>query len=338
VIAGHSAVDESAITGEPLPEEKLPGSNVFCRDSEWQRGPDCAHHGRGRRHYPGSHHPSRGGSARGKGAHAALHRALCALVHPGHYRAEHSCLCHQPGPGSGADVTGNRLPRGLGDLDAGIGGGRDRRAAKAGILIKGGEYLENSGKISAIAFDKTGTLTEGKPQVTDIVSLVAAPAPVRTPAVAGAISAWQTAAWYAGDFQMLKADPTREAADIGWAEDEAGVLYWAAAAESGSGHPLARAILQAAEAQFGGLETATQSETLPGRGVQADIHGRTVRVGAPSWLEDQGVSFDGQAQAALRRLKDAGKTTVAVSLEEQAIASLGSPTGCARRRQRCCGG
>lgn len=47
---------------------------------------------------------------------------------------------------------------------AGIG-----RAARNGILIKGGEYLETSGKISAVAVDKTGTLTEGRPELTDIV-------------------------------------------------------------------------------------------------------------------------------------------------------------------------
>ncbi|GEM_PF-1966289 len=48
-------------------------------------------------------------------------------------------------------------------------------AAKPGVLIKGGEYLETAGKISALALDKTGTLTEGKPRETDVVVLNAVP-------------------------------------------------------------------------------------------------------------------------------------------------------------------
>jgi Cd2+/Zn2+-exporting ATPase len=108
-----------------------------------------------------------------------------------------------------------------------------------------------------------------------------------------------------------------------WDEAQAEVLYWAAAAESGSGHPLARAVTSAAEAHFGRLETAAWSETLPGRGVQADLHGRIVRVGAPAWLGEHGVWLDERAQAALKQLKEAGKTTVVVSLDDQAIGILG---------------
>src|SRR5690625_2375628 len=75
---------------------------------------------------------------------------------------------------------------------AGIG-----RAARNGILIKGGEYLETAAKISAVAVDKTGTLTEGRPKLTDVIVL----------------------------------DPMADRTDV---------LRWAAAAEAGSEHPLAR--------------------------------------------------------------------------------------------------
>src|SRR5699024_5607069 len=81
---------------------------------------------------------------------------------------------------------------------AGIG-----RGAKDGVLIKGGEYLETSARITALALDKTGTLTEGRPYLTDVNVL----------------------------------DPGSTRADV---------LTWAARAEAGSEHPLARPIIDAA--------------------------------------------------------------------------------------------
>ena len=122
---------------------------------------------------------------------------------------------------------------------AGIG-----RAAKSGILIKGGEYLENAGKISALALDKTGTLTRGRPVLTDILVL-------------------QQAAVPAG-FDSAPGSPM--------SENE--LLRLAAIAESGSEHPLSQAILAHAYHELGDIPPADQFETFTGRGVRAQLPGR----------------------------------------------------------------
>ena len=110
---------------------------------------------------------------------------------------------------------------------AGIG-----RAAKAGILIKGGEYLENAGKISALALDKTGTLTQGKPVLTDILVL--------EPELAAA-------GFESGPF------PTMGENDL---------LRLAAIAEAGSEHPLSQAIMDAAHQKFGDIPHADKFESF----------------------------------------------------------------------------
>src|SRR5680860_106875 len=126
---------------------------------------------------------------------------------------------------------------------AGIG-----RAAKDGILIKGGEFLETSAKITAVAVDKTGTLTTGRPHLSDVVVL----------------------------------NPRM---------DRAQVLSWAARAEAGSEHPLARPVLAAAATEnltIMGLPENT--EPVPGKGIAATTGGRLVLVGNLALLEQYGVA------------------------------------------------
>ena len=126
-------------------------------------------------------------------------------------------------------------------------------AAKNGVLIKGGTYLESVGTVGAVAFDKTGTLTHGELAVTDVVP------------AAGA--------------------------------SRASVLAVAASLEARSEHPIADAIVAAADEA--GVETADVSgfESLTGKGVRADIDGETYFAGKPALFEELGVALDGDGVA-----------------------------------------
>jgi Cd2+/Zn2+-exporting ATPase len=140
------------------------------------------------------------------------------------------------------------------------------RAARDGILITGGVYLERLAGIRAIAFDKTGTLTRGRPTLTDIVPL------------------------------------------DGLAPDEA--LRLAAGVEAASEHPLAAAIVGAAEGRGLAVEVGADLRALPGVGVEATVEGRRLFVGRLN-----GRHGDGGAAAsdALDRLEREGKTAVVLS-------------------------
>lgn len=126
-------------------------------------------------------------------------------------------------------------------------------ASRRGILVKGGYVLDALRHIRTVAFDKTGTLTEGVFAVTRIL-----PAP---------------------------------------GVDEAELLHAAALAESRSNHPLARAVLNAARERLGTLPVALnlEVEEIPGRGMSAHVHdqldGKTILAGNAALLREQGVSI-----------------------------------------------
>ena len=155
-------------------------------------------------------------------------------------------------------------------MAAGIAG-----AGKHGILIKGGAHLEHLGLIRTIAFDKTGTLTHGKPEVTDV---------------------------------------------IGVHTDEQSIISLAAGLERYSGHPLARAVLRYADEQEITVAAASKTQSLTGSGVSGEIHGRKVYVGNPKLFIDLGLSLKNiEAQIAL--LQEQGKTVVVVG-DEQKVEGL----------------
>ncbi len=150
------------------------------------------------------------------------------------------------------------------------------RGAQAGVLIKNAEALERFEKVDTLIVDKTGTLTEGKPR------LVA----------------------------VLPED----------GHDEAEVLRLAASLERGSEHPLAEAIVRGAEERDVEMVAATDFEAVTGKGVTGRVDGRPVALGNLKLLEDLGLDASGLAKTANDR-RDQGETVMFVVLDG-AVAGL----------------
>lgn len=304
VIDGRSAVDESMITGESIPEEKAVGSPVYAGTV------------------------NQGGLLRvratGVGADTTLARIVQRVEEAQEEKAPTQRFIEKFAAYYTPFIIGLSLVVYVivRDLDlaltllvigcpgalvistpisvvAGIG-----RAAKNGILIKGGEYLENAGKISVLALDKTGTLTEGKPRVTDVIALIPEPVSMGTVALA------------ASPFETTAAAPGR------WSAAQMDVLYWAAVAEAGSEHPLARSILAEAES-LGEIPASEHFESFTGRGIYAVYDGNQVGVGTPALMEELDADVPLEAHEALDTLKSAGKTAVLISLNGGIIGVLG---------------
>lgn len=143
------------------------------------------------------------------------------------------------------------------------------KGAENGILIKGGEALETAHKINTIVFDKTGTITEGKPTVTDVL-------PVE------GISGEQ-------------------------------LLQLTASAEKGSEHPLGQAIVHGAEDAGLALSAAEQFESLTGRGIEAKINGEDILAGNRKLMVEREISLKGMEEVS-DRLAEEGKTPMYVAV------------------------
>jgi Zn2+/Cd2+-exporting ATPase len=292
VIEGHSAVDESAITGEPMPEMKSLASLVFA-GSVNQNGLLKVR-------------------ATGVGADTTLARIIRRVEEAQEEKAPTQRFIERFARWYTPFIIGLSLAAYLITRDielaltllvigcpgalvistpvsvvAGIG-----RAAKSGILIKGGEYLENAGKISALALDKTGTLTQGKPRVTDVIPLASIQAP-------GSVSV-----------------------NGKWDATQSNLLYWAGIVEAGSEHPLARSILAEAE-HLGSVPAAKEFETCTGRGVKATYQGKRIGVGSLELMEALNVSVNGVTGETLAGLKSEGKTAVLVSMDDRVLGAIG---------------
>ena len=141
------------------------------------------------------------------------------------------------------------------------------RAARTGILIKGGIYLETLAKVDVMVFDKTGTLTANRPEVVEVSSR-----------------------------------------DTAFDEDT--LLRLAASADRRSAHPLAKAVVDAANRKGIAMpEPESESfEQLQGRGVRATVEGRTVLVGNAALLREGGVALEAA-------IEDGGRTPVHVAVD-----------------------
>ncbi len=153
------------------------------------------------------------------------------------------------------------------------------RAAQAGILIKSAEAVERTEKVTHLVTDKTGTLTAGKPKV---VSRLAA---------SGC--------------------------------DEKEMLKYAASVEQQSEHPLAGAVVEAAKEAGLSLEAARHFESTTAGGVSGEVSGHSVRVGKEAFLVDAGIEISTGLKKQAKVLREKAQTVVWIALGQRAIGILG---------------
>lgn len=175
---------------------------------------------------------------------------------------------------------------------AGIG-----RAARRGILIKGGDHLERLASMSVLAVDKTGTLSEGRPSLArvEVKPGVHVPEPFSGAAANDPAGAWTP-------------------------EDR--LLWWAASAERQSNHPLAQAIV-AAGRRVATLAAPVDGAELPGLGTRALVGDRSVAVGNERFLEQLGLSVPALLAAAAERLRVQGTSLAFVAIDRSVVGLLG---------------
>jgi len=292
VIEGQSSVDESTITGEPMPAEKAPGARVigatlngtgsFVMRAERTGGDTLlarivALVAEAQR--------SRAPIQRLVDTVAAWFVPAVVVIAAAAFgawlvfgpepRAAHALI-------AAVSVLIVACPCALGlatpmSILVGVG-----RGAAAGVLVRNAEALETLARATTLVVDKTGTLTEGRPRLVRV-----APAP---------------------------------------GVDESQALKLAASLERGSEHPLAAAILDGARER--GLVTADVSgfAALPGRGVRGGLEGRAILLGTASFLRESGIDtsgFDAVGEAERREARSV--VFLAVDGKPAALLSFADP-------------
>ncbi len=152
------------------------------------------------------------------------------------------------------------------------------RGATAGVLIRNAEALEVMEKVDTLVVDKTGTLTEGKPRLTTVVALPG--------------------------------------------QGESELLRLAASLERGSEHPLAAAIVAGAQEKGLALSTVAEFRSLTGKGVIGAVDGQAVTLGNRALFEEQAINL-GALSAQAEDLRRDGQTVMFVALDGRPVGLLG---------------
>jgi Cu+-exporting ATPase len=296
VVEGHSAVDESMLTGEPLPVDKSPGDEVvgatinkqgLLKFEATRVGAETALAQIIRlvQEAQGSKAPIQRLADRVAGVFVPAVLVIALVTFVTWWIA-------------GGDFTSAMIrlvavlviacPCALGlatptAIMVGTGKG-----AELGILFKNSEALETAHRLETIVLDKTGTLTVGMPVVTDVI---------------------------AGERRLEIGDSESLFSNLQ-------LLRLAASAERGSEHPLGQAVVAEAEARELALADPRDFEAVAGRGIRAQVEGHTVLVGKPAWVEAEGISLESLSDE-IERLQAEAKTAVIVAVDERAAGILG---------------
>ena len=161
------------------------------------------------------------------------------------------------------------------------------KGAAQGILFRSSAALERAQRLQAVVLDKTGTITKGQPEVTDVI--------VNSEVKSG---------------------------NSPLAIDNSQLLLLSASAERGSEHPLGAAIVRAAQSQGLSLGEPAGFQAIPGHGIVATVAGRKLLVGNHRLMEREQVTLNGLDSAA-QKLQNQAKTAMWVAVDNQAAGLIG---------------
>ncbi len=284
VVEGQTSIDESMLTGEPVPVDKAPGDDVYGATVNssgsivvraTRVGSDTALAQIARlvedaqtRKAPIEHMADRVASVFVPGVMVLAAVTLGAWLVTGH-SGESSLIATVA-----VLIIACPCAMGLATPAAVMVG--TGRGAQLGILIKGGDVLERSGNLDAVVLDKTGTITRGEMAVTDVVP------------------------------DTNEGGPTDKE-----------LLRLAASVEALSEHPIAAAVVDEARARGIGLADASGFSSKAGHGVRATVDGSVIRVGRRSLLD--GAIACAEVADAAEHLEADGKTVMWVGRDRRVL-------------------